>query len=74
MTVQLIQFCNSLQLLQNFFQNIALKGYLTEMNGYHCFNFTEKLSYEVYTLNNQKMSNFHFDLSLKLQGEVHMTF
>jgi hypothetical protein len=30
MTVQLIQFCHSLQLLQNFFQNIALKGYLTQ--------------------------------------------
>ena len=44
----------------------------TEMNGYHCFNFTEKLSYEVQTLSNQKMSNFHFDLSLKLsQGEVY---
>ena len=33
------------------------------MNGYHCFNFTENLSYEMWT--------FHFDLSLKLsQGEV----
>jgi hypothetical protein len=43
----------------------------TEMNGYHCFNFTEKLSYEVYTLSNQKMSNFYFDLSLqKFSGEV----
>jgi imidazoleglycerol phosphate dehydratase HisB len=42
------------------------------MNGYHCFNFTEKLSYEVQTLSNQKMSNFYFDLSFKLsQGEVH---
>jgi hypothetical protein len=42
------------------------------MNGYHCFNFTEKLSYEVWTLSNQKMPNFHFDLSLKLsQGELH---
>jgi hypothetical protein len=30
MTVQLIQFCPSLQLLQSFFQNIALKGYLTQ--------------------------------------------
>ena len=44
----------------------------TEMNGYHCFNFTEKLSFKVWTASNQKMSNFHFDLSLKLsQGEVH---
>ena len=42
----------------------------TEMNG--CFNFTEKLSYEMRTLSNQKMSNFHCDLSLKLsQGKVH---
>jgi hypothetical protein len=45
MTVQLIRFCPSLQLLQIFFQNIALLD--TEMNGYHCFNFTEKRSYEV---------------------------
>jgi hypothetical protein len=44
----------------------------TEMNGYHCFNFTEKLSCEVYTLSNHKTSNFHFELSLKLsQAEVH---
>ena len=43
----------------------------TEMIGYHCFSFTEKLSFKVSTLSNQKMSNFHFDLSLKLsQGEV----
>jgi hypothetical protein len=43
----------------------------TEMIGYHCFSFTEKLSFEVSTLSNQKMSNFHFDLSLKLsQGDV----
>ena len=43
-----------------------------EMNGYRCFNFTEKLSYEMRTLSNQKMSNFHCDLSLKLsQGKVH---
>jgi hypothetical protein len=41
------------------------------MNGYHCFNFTEKLSYAE-TLSKQKMSNFHFHLSLKLsQEEVH---
>ena len=70
MTVQLIQFCPSLQLLQRFFQNITLKGYVidTEMNGYHCCNFTEKLSYKVWTPSNRSMSNFHFDLSLK--GEV----
>jgi hypothetical protein len=36
MTVQLIEFCPSLQLLQSFFQNIALKWQ------YHGFNFTEK--------------------------------
>jgi hypothetical protein len=42
------------------------------MNGYHCFNFAENLSYEMWTLSSQKLSNFHSDLSLKLsQGEVH---
>jgi hypothetical protein len=30
MTIQLIQFCPSLQLLQSFFRNIALKEYLTQ--------------------------------------------
>jgi hypothetical protein len=47
MTAQLIQFCPSLQLLQSFFQSIAKKVLNTETNGNHCFNFTEKLSYEV---------------------------
>jgi hypothetical protein len=47
MTAQLIQFYHSLQLLQSFFRNIALKGYLTETNDYQRFNFTEKLSYEL---------------------------
>jgi hypothetical protein len=43
------------------------------MNGYHCFNFTEKLCRPyIRVLSNQKVSDFHFDLSLKLsQGEVH---
>ena len=42
-----------------------------DTDGYHCFNFTEKRFYEISTLSNQKMSNLHFDLSLKLsQGEV----
>jgi hypothetical protein len=48
MTVQLIQFCPSLQLLQSFFQNIALKGYSTqrwmaidtEMNGWQFYRKT----------------------------------
>jgi hypothetical protein len=55
-------------------KSIPVKRVLdTEMNGYHCFNFTEKiLSYKVLTLSNQKISNIHFDLSMKLsQGEVH---
>jgi hypothetical protein len=30
----------------------------TEMYGYHCFSFTEKLSYEVYTLGNKKCQIF----------------
>ena len=30
----------------------------TEMNGYHCFNFTEKLSNGVETLSNQKYVKF----------------
>jgi hypothetical protein len=43
------------------------------MNGYHCFNFTEKTFLRrVDPISKQKMSNFHFDLSLKLsEGEVH---
>ena len=43
------------------------------MNGYHCFSFTEKTFFRsVDPISNQNMSNFHFDLSLKLsQGEVH---
>jgi hypothetical protein len=28
-------------------------GTQTEMNGYHCFNFNEKLSYEVWILSNK---------------------
>jgi hypothetical protein len=73
MTVQLIQFCLSLQLLQSFFQNIALKGYLT-----HRMTITVSILQENFLMkcrpfrSNQKMSHFHFDLSLKLsQGEVH---
>jgi hypothetical protein len=55
-----------------FLSKLCIKRVLdTEMNGYHCFNFTEKLSYEVQTISSQKISNLHFDLSLKLsQGEV----
>jgi hypothetical protein len=44
----------------------------TEMNGYHCFNFTEKTFLRSVDPKQTKKSNFHFDLSLKLsQGEVH---
>ena len=39
-------------------KHIALKGYLTEMNGYHSFNFTEKLSYKVQTLRPKKICGF----------------
>jgi hypothetical protein len=41
------------------------------MNGYHCFNFTEKTFLRSVDPKQQKRSNFHFDLSLKpSQGEV----
>jgi hypothetical protein len=44
----------------------------TEMNGYHCFHFTEKTFLRSVDPKQPKMSNIHFDLSLKLsQGEVH---
>jgi hypothetical protein len=40
------------------------------MNGYHCFNFTEKTFSR--SVEPKQPSNFHFNLSLKLsQGEVH---
>jgi hypothetical protein len=42
MTVQPIQFCPSLQLLQSFFQNIALKGYLTRDRWLSLFQFYRK--------------------------------
>jgi hypothetical protein len=76
MTVQLVQFCSSLQLLQSFFQNIALKGYLTQRWMATTVSILQKkLSYEVYiysTLWATKKWNVHFDLSLKLsQGKVH---
>ena len=42
MTVQLIQFCPSL-LHYNYYKKHCIKRVLeTEMNGYRCFNFTEK--------------------------------
>jgi hypothetical protein len=45
--------------------------WLTGMNGYHCFNFTEKTFLQSVDPKQPKMSNFHFDLSLELsQGEV----
>jgi hypothetical protein len=37
----------------------------TEMNGYHCFNFTEKTFLQ--SIDPKQPSNFHFDLSLKLE-------
>jgi hypothetical protein len=44
----------------------------TEMNGYHCFHFTEKTFLRSVDPKQPKMSNIHFDLSLKLsKGEVH---
>ena len=44
----------------------------TEMNGYHCFNFTEKRTFFIRSVSPKQPSNFHFDPSLKLsQGEVH---
>jgi hypothetical protein len=44
----------------------------TEMNGYLCFNFYRKTFLRSVDPKQPKMSNFHFDLSLKLsQGEVH---
>jgi hypothetical protein len=42
------------------------------MNGYHCFNFTEKKTF-LQSVDRKQPSNFHFDLSLKLSqvsGEV----
>jgi hypothetical protein len=43
----------------------------TEMNGYHCFNFTEKTFVWSVDPKQQKMSNFHFDLSLKKMSNFH---
>ena len=46
----------------------------TEMNGYHCFNFTQKKNFLTIlrSVDAEQPSNFHFDISLKLsQGEVH---
>jgi hypothetical protein len=78
MTVQLIQFCSSLQLLQSFFQNIALKGYLTQRwMATTAPILQKKLSYEVYiysTLWATKKWNVHFDLSLKLSKGRCMPF
>jgi hypothetical protein len=58
-----------LPLLQSFFQNIALKGYLTQKwIGLSLFNFTEKTFLQ--SVDNKQPKNVKFDLSLKLsQGE-----
>jgi poly(3-hydroxyalkanoate) synthetase len=69
MTVQLIQFRPSLQLLQSFFQDIALKGYLTQRQMAITFSILQKnflTKCGPYIISNQKMSNVHFDLLLKL--------
>jgi hypothetical protein len=61
-----------LPLLQSFFQNIALKGYLTQRwIGYRSlFNFTEKTFLQ--SVDHKQPKNVKFDLSFKLsQGEVH---
>ena len=73
MTVQLVQFCPSLQLLQSFFQNIASKGYLTQSEWLSLFQFYRKTFLRSVDPKQPKKSNFHSDLSLiKLsQGEVH---
>jgi hypothetical protein len=60
LTVQPIQFCPSLQLLQSFFQNIALEGYLTQK----WMVIMTVLILTFVDRKQQKMSNFHFDLSL----------
>jgi hypothetical protein len=72
MTVQLIQFCPSLQLLQSFFRNIELKGTWHRDERLALFQFYTKTFLRSVDPKQPKMSNFHFDLSLKLsQGEVH---
>jgi hypothetical protein len=71
MTARLIQFCPSLQLLQIFFHCIK-KVLDTELNGYHCFNCTEKTFLR--SVDRKQPSNFHFDLSSKFPqggGGVH---
>jgi hypothetical protein len=71
MTVQLIQFCPSLQLLQSSFQNIALKEYLHRDEWLSLFQFYRKTFLRSVDPKQPKMLNFYFDLSLKLsQGEV----
>jgi hypothetical protein len=67
MTVQCIQFCPSLQLLQSFFQNIALKGYST----WHIISTLQKNFLRSVDPKQPKISTLHSDLSLKLsQVEV----
>jgi hypothetical protein len=69
MTVWL-QSCPSLQLLQSFFQNIAVKGYLRQTNGY-TVSILQKKTF-LRSVDPKQPSNFHFDPSMKLsQGEVH---
>jgi hypothetical protein len=74
MTVQLIHaILPFITITTKFLSKHCIKRVLdTEMNGYHCLNFTEKTFLRsVDPISNQKMSNYHFDLSLKLfNGEV----
>jgi hypothetical protein len=72
MTVQLVQFCPLVQLLQRFFQNVALKGTSHRDEWLSLFQFYRKSLLRLDPISKQKMSNFHFHLSLKLpQGKVH---
>ena len=73
MTVQLIQLCPSLQFLQSFFQNMhCIKRVLdTESEWLSLFQLYRKTFLRSVYPKQSKMSNLHFDLSLKLsQGEV----
>ena len=79
MTVQLIQFCPSLQLLQSLFQNIAHEKGTWHRDEWPSLEsiLQKKLNFLRINVDpiqpkNFKISKFHFDLSLKFsQGEVH---
>ena len=74
MTVQLIQFCPSLQLLQSFFQNIALKGTWRRDEWLSLFQFYRKTFLRSVDPKQPKSVKFSLwsTVSLKLsQGEMH---